>query len=150
MFMSGTSSKIVTVYDDQESFGELFKLAGLTEATPGISQKDTQAMDFSGFWMEKSWENAVSAANSADVIIVSMKDRSNLPVPVKRWMDCWPHFDQTRHTRLVVVFGTDHPDYPKRKALISYFRQVAESHGMDFFCGNDQDSADEPPSFAAN
>ena len=89
---------------------------------------------FAAFWAEKSWRDAVTAVMAADLIIISLSGRGDLPVPVQRWMDTWPLYKRASHTTLVVVFGTEAPEGLRRDVLTAYFQQVAETHGLDFQC----------------
>lgn len=91
-------------------------------------------VNFSEFWMEKSWGHAVTAVTEADVIIVSLSGRTDLPVPVRRWMDTWPNYKQMNHITLVVVFGSEAAEGTAQNVLISYFQEIAKEHGLDFLC----------------
>lgn len=86
--MLKASSKVFIAYEDSDSFSAISKVAVLPEAMPQIPNKEEMdAVNFSGFWAEQSWGNAVMAATTADVIIVSLSGRMDLPVPVRRWME---------------------------------------------------------------
>jgi hypothetical protein len=140
--MTDSISKILTVYEDSESFAEISKCAALPQSvTPAAIQADANSIDFLRFWTEESWKDAVAMAMTADVIIVSLSGRSDLPVPVKRWMECWPRHQRAKHDALVVVVGRGERDCPRQKALVSYFRQIAAAHGLDFFCNRDLEQA---------
>jgi hypothetical protein len=123
--MFRTDAKIFVAYEDAGSFA----------AVSGIGGKEkVDAFSFSGFWNEQSWGNAVTAANQADVIIVSLSGQANLPVPVRRWMENLPDYKHENHNALVVMFGNEAADRTKQNVLISFFQQIAESHGLDFVC----------------
>lgn len=133
--MAGSNSKIVTVYEGSESSIELSRLEGLLESIGCIpAHEGVNNIDFARFWMEESWGAAVTAATTADVIIVFLSGQSDLPVPVQRWVDAWPQFEQAHHHSLVIVFGNERSNPSKQNTLISYFQNAAESHGLDFFC----------------
>ena len=145
--MIGSNAKIVTAYEDSESFAKISKLKGLFESTGCIlTQEETTAIDFSRFWTEQSWGRAVVAATNADLIIVSLSGRTELPLPVQRWMESWPHYERVKHPSLVVVFGSEESNVSKQNALITYFQQIAESHGLDFFCNRTDPQAFVSPS----
>jgi hypothetical protein len=152
--MLKTSSKIFIAYEDSDSLSALAKVAVLPEGMPRIpNQEEMDAINFSGFCAEQSWGNAVTAATTADIIIVSLSGRMDLPVPVRRWMESWPKYEQINHTTLVVVFGAEPTDAAKQNVLISYFQQIAENHGLDFRChcdGAKQFPINPPPSERAD
>jgi hypothetical protein len=133
--MLRADSKIFIAYEDPGSFSAISKFDGFPEVMPKIpNPESSEAIDFSHFWTEESWGNAVTAVTRADVIIVSLSGQSDLPVPVRRWMETWPHYKQAHQTTLLVVFATEINNASKQNVLISYFQQVAEKHGLDFLC----------------
>jgi hypothetical protein len=139
------NSTIFVAYEDSDSLSAVSKCDVFPGAMPPIPAREeteadagtrasARALDFTHFWAEKSWANAVEAVNGADVIVVSLSGRADLPVPVRRWMESWPHYEQASHTTLVVVFGTESTEDSRQNVLISYFQQIAQSHGLDFLC----------------
>jgi len=133
--MNGSNTKIITAYEDSKCFAEIGKCADLLEFTGGIpAPEESNAIDFSRFWTEQTWGTAVMASLTVNLIIVSLSGRADLPMPVQRWMESLPHYEPVNHPALVVVFGGEEACVPKQNALISYFQQIAESHGLDFFC----------------
>jgi hypothetical protein len=153
--MLESNQRIVTAYEDPESFFvEISKLEGLPLAKGCVPTMEEQAnaIDFSQFWTEQSWDRAVTAATTADVIIVSLSGNTDLPIPVQRWMENWPHYERTNHHSLVVVFGSEPSNLAKQNALISYFQHVAASHGLDFYCNQTDQQAlvNQPAHFQAN
>ena len=135
--MRKTDSKIFVAYEDADSFSEISKFDVFPEAmTQTPNQEKMNAVTFSELWAEKPWVNAVSAVTTADIIVVSLSGRSDLPVPVRRWMESWPNYEHTSHPTLVVVFGDDSAN-ESRQNVISYFQQIAVSHGLEFLCNCD-------------
>jgi hypothetical protein len=133
--MLKTDSKIFVAYEDADSFSAIPKFHGFPEAMPQIpNQEEMDTVVFSEFWTEKSWANAVTAVTGADMIIVSLSGRADLPVPVQRWMESWPNYEPASHPTLVVVFGTELTEDSRQNVLISYFQKIAENHGLDFLC----------------
>jgi hypothetical protein len=133
--MFNADSRIFIAYEDAESFSAISKINSLPETMSRISNgEDAATVIFSAFWDEKSWGEAVSAVIKADVIIISLSGRINLPVPVQRWMDTWPHYKRSSHTTLVVLFEAEPTEGLRQSGLISYFQQIAETHGLDFQC----------------
>jgi hypothetical protein len=133
--MFKTDSRIFIAYEDSESFSAISRSDILPGTMP--QQPERERMDsvgFPAFWVEKSWKDAVTAVIAADMIIISLSGRGDLPVPVQRWMDTWPLYKRASHTTLVVFFGTEAPEGSRRDALTTYFQQVAETHGLDFQC----------------
>jgi hypothetical protein len=136
--MLKAESKIFIAYEDSDSFSEISRFDAFPENMPRIPNKEERdTVNFSEFWAEKSWGQAAAAATTADLIIVSLSGRSDLPVPVQRWMESWPNYEQASHTTLVVVFGTEPTDGSRQNVLISYFQQIAKNHGLDFLCNCD-------------
>jgi hypothetical protein len=129
-------SKFFVACEDSDSFSAISKLDVFPEAMPRIPNKE-ETIVFSEFWAEKSWANAVTAVTGANIIIVSLSGHMDLPVPVRRWMETWPNYEQASHTTLVVVFGTEPTDSSRQNVLISYFPKIAENHGLDFLCNCD-------------
>lgn len=147
--MLKADSKIFVAYEDSDSFSAVSRCDVIREDMPQISDKEkTDAVNFSEFWAEKSWGNAVAAATTAGMIIVSLSGHTDLPVPVRRWMESWPNYEQTSHPTLVVVFGTEPTNEERQNVLLSYFQQIAENHGLDFLCNCD--SANSAKNFPAN
>lgn len=133
--MSKAGSKILIAYEDIESFSALSQFEVFPGSMHRISNNEaTDSVSFSQFWMEQSWGNAVKTATGAEIIVVSLSGHMELPVPVKRWMESWPNHEQEEHVTLVVVFGADEKDEPRRDVLISYFQRIAEDHGLVFHC----------------
>jgi hypothetical protein len=129
--MFKTDSRIFIAYEDSESFSAISK----SDILPGPSEREgMDSVGFPAFWAEKSWRDAVTAVIAADMIIISLSGRGDLPVPVQRWMDTWPLYKRASHTTLVVVFATEAPDESRQDALTAYFQQVAETHCLDFQC----------------
>jgi hypothetical protein len=133
--MQKDHAKVFIAYEDSDSFSAISKFGVFPEVMPRTpTREEMETVNFSGFWEELSWGKAVTAATGADIIIVSLSGRMDLPVPVQRWMEGWPNHEEASHTTLVVVFGTEQRDSSKHHVLISYFQQMAENHGMDFLC----------------
>ena len=133
--MNGSNTKIITAYEDSKCFAEIGKCADLLEFTGGIpAPEESNAIDFSRFWTEQTWGTAVTASQTANVIIVSLSGRTDLPMPVQRWIESLPNYEPMNHPALVVVFGGDEANVQKQNDLISFFQQIAESHGLNFFC----------------
>jgi hypothetical protein len=133
--MSKAGSKILIAYEDSESFSALSKFEVFPGSMHRISDNEaTDSVSFSQFWMEQSWGNAVKTATGAEIIVVSLSGHMELPVPVKRWMETWPNYEQEERVTLVVVLGADEKDESKRDVLVSYFQRIAEDHGLDFLC----------------
>jgi hypothetical protein len=133
--MSKIDSKIFIAYEDSGSFSAISELEVLPESMRRISDKESaDSVSFSQFWMEDSWGNAVQTAICANLIIVSLSGQTELPVPVKRWMDTWPKHERKEHITLLVIFGAELKEDSKQNALISYFKQIATEHGLDFRC----------------
>jgi hypothetical protein len=136
MFKAG--SKILIAYEDSDSFSAISRLDVIREDMPQIPKREKMdTVNFSEFWAEKSWGKAVAAATTADMIIVSLSGHMDLPVPVRRWMESWPNYEQASHITLVVVFGTEPADGIRQSVLFSYFQRIAENHGLDFLCNCD-------------
>jgi len=136
--MSSTDSKIFVACEDSNSFSAISKLETFPGAMPQIpSQEEMETVVFSEFWAEKSWGHAVAAVSEAKIIIVSLSGHTDLPVPVRRWMESWPNYEQASHPTLVVVFGAEPTDGSRQNVLISFFQQIAENHGLDFLCNCD-------------
>lgn len=131
--MPKAGSKIFIAYEDSDSFSAISK-SDVVRVDQIPNQEEMNTVVFSEFWMEKSWATAVTAVTSANMIIVSLSGRMDLPVPVRRWMETWPKYEQVNHTTLVVVFGTESTDDAWQNVLISYFKEIAQSHGLDFLC----------------
>ena len=133
--MRKTDSKIFIAYEDADSFSEISKFDVFPEVMPQIPDREKMdAVTFSEFWAEKPWANAVTAVTTANIIIVSLSGRTDLPIPVRRWMESWPNYEQASHPTLVVVFGAAPMDGLKQNVIISYFQQIAQNHGLDFVC----------------
>jgi hypothetical protein len=133
--MLKANSKILIAYEDSDSFSAISKCGVFPEdlpRTPHPEEMDT--VNFSRFWAEQSWDNAVTAATTAHLIIISLSGRMDLPIPVRRWMESWPNYEPVSHATLVVIFGIGPTDGSRQNVLLSYFQQIAENHGMDFRC----------------
>jgi hypothetical protein len=127
--MLNSNSKFIVACEDAASF------AGIPEGMPRIPKKEEMdTVNFSEFWNEQSWGKAVTAATTADIIIVSLSGRMDLPIPVRRWMESWPNYEQLNHPTLIVVIESQEVEDSRQNALISYFQKVAENHGMGFLC----------------
>jgi hypothetical protein len=133
--MLKAGSKIFVAYENSDSFSAISRFDVIHGDMPQIPDKEKmETVNFSEFWAEKSWGNAVAAATTAHMIIVSLSGHMDLPVPVRRWMESWPNYEQASHITLVVVFGADSTDGIRQNDLLSYFQQIAVNHGLDFLC----------------
>ena len=136
--MNKADSKIFIAYEDPDSLSAISKFEVFPGAMAWVPDQEKAAtVNFSEFWVEKSWANAVTAATGAGMIIVSLSGHMDLPVPVRRWMESWPNYEKANRTALVVVFGAEPADAFRQNGLLSYFRQIAENHGLDFVCNCD-------------
>jgi len=127
--MLNSNSKFIVACEGAASF------AGIPQGMPRIPKKEEMdTVDFSEFWNEQSWATAVTAATTADIIIVSVSGRMDLPIPVRRWMESWPNYEQQNHPTLVVVIENEEAEGSKQNILVSYFQKIAEEHGMGFLC----------------
>jgi hypothetical protein len=137
--MSRADSKIFIAYEDSGSFSAISKFESFLGAVSPIPNREkTDVLNFSEFWAEESWARAVTAVTRADMIIVSLSGSMDLPVPVRRWMEAWPNYEQVNHVTLVVVFKDELTDGVRQNVLISYFQEVAKNHGLDFLCPCDR------------
>lgn len=127
--MLSSNSKFIVACEGAAGF------AGIPEGMPRIPNKEEMdTVNFSEFWDAQSWGKAVTAATTADVIIVSLSGRMDLPVPVRRWMESWPNYEQQNHPTLIVVIENEEAEGSKQNVLVSYFQKIAEDHGMGFLC----------------
>jgi hypothetical protein len=134
LFVLKDGSKKFTAHEG-ENLQEITELEHLFEATPRVENEGNRQiidLDFGHFWTEQFWENALIDANNADLIVISLSGGSDLPIPVQRWMEAWPHYQLSDKKRLMVVFTAEEAKCPKRAALIAYFRKVASLHGLEF------------------
>jgi hypothetical protein len=133
--MLKANAKVFIVYEDPDSFAAISGCAVFPENLPQIPRpEEMAAVNFSEFWVEQTWGTAVRAVTGVNTIIFSLSGRMDLPVPVRRWMETWPNFEQTNHTTLIVVFQGEPVDGSKQNVLVSYFQRIAENHGLDFLC----------------
>lgn len=131
--MFKANAKIFIAYEDAGSFAAISQVAVVSENMPQIPHhEEMDAVNFSEFWAEQTWDTAVQAVAGVETIIFSLSGLMDLPVPVRRWVETWPKFERIHHASLVVVFQNEPVDGSKQKALISYFQQIAENHGLDF------------------
>lgn len=131
--MLNSNSKFIVACEGAASFAGI--PAVLPEGMHRIpSKEEMDTVDFSEFWNEQSWAKAVTAATTADIIIVSVSGRMDLPIPVRRWMESWPNYEQQNHPTLVVVIENEETEGSKQNVLVSYFQKIAEDHGMGFLC----------------
>ncbi len=132
--MLKADSKFLVAYEDSDSFSAISRSDAFPQNIPEIPGEKIDTVNFSEFWAEKSWGNAVAAATTANMIIVSLSGHMDLPIPVRRWMESWPNYEQASHITLVVVFGTEPTDGIRQNVLLPYFKRIAENHGLDFLC----------------
>ena len=147
--------KVLTVYEDPETQAKIANLEPLFNSLPRMKDQEqtvSSAIDFSLFWQAQFWGEAVAAAISADIIVVSLSGKTDLPVPVQRWMESWPHYGQPNHPTLVVVFDAMLESDPKQDTLRSYFQKTAELHGLEFMCRRLETpkASSQPAGFQAN
>lgn len=129
--------KILRAHESADLPQDISDLKNLFKDLPIDTNKDVAAVtdvDFSHFWREQSWENAVVAAQGADLIVVTLSGSTELPMPVKRWVENWPYRQPSAPGTLVVVFASKGPKCPKQEALTAFFQQIAGQHGLEFIC----------------
>ncbi|HEV2693915.1 MAG TPA: hypothetical protein VG347_13560, partial [Verrucomicrobiae bacterium] len=131
-YMTFPSCKVFTAFESTQCRAGRAEFDGVL-ARISVQADNTQ-LDFSHFWQEQSWTTAVHAATEADIIVVSLSGRVDLPVPVKRWMETWPQHGRANQAALVVVFESGREELPAQNDLITYCQKLAEQHGLSFFC----------------
>jgi hypothetical protein len=135
--MLNSNSKFIVACENTASFAGI--PAVFPENLPRIpNREEMDTVNFSEFWDERSWGNAVTAATTAHIIIVSLSGRMDLPIPVRRWMESWPNYEPQNHPTLIVVIENEEAEASKQNVLISYFQKIAENHGMGFLCHCDK------------
>jgi len=126
--------KIFTVYEDATALARARKVQEQLEVLcNGEVKVLSVSLSFTLFGREQTWENAVAEAATADVIVISASGVDELPRRVKDWTETWPRREQAGQDALVVVFDPERDSYGQQQRLQSYFRQLAEERGLEFF-----------------
>ena len=74
---------------------------------------------------------AASAARKADVVILSVSGRAELPVTIRAWLDLWLWLLDKEHPALVALFESSASrNIPSIRAYLS---NIARRDGIDFF-----------------
>jgi hypothetical protein len=127
--------KILTVYENQGAFAQARKIERhLATLCKDDMQIISLALHFSVLGDPPTWNHAVVAADNADVIIVAASGMNELPASVFRWIDHWPRRSKSGHAALVITCDPGSEMTIPQYTMSSYFRQVAENRGLDFFC----------------
>jgi hypothetical protein len=84
------------------------------------------------------WEEAVSRAAQADMIIISAEDHTELPVCVRSWIESVMPLIQGGQTVLVVLLEGHEIAEMGSLPPARYLRKLAERHGVDFLCNLDE------------
>jgi alpha-L-fucosidase len=75
--------------------------------------------------------DAATAAKQADLMIVSVSGRTELPGSVRAWLDMWLELLDDEHPALVAFFNT--AASPKMPSIRAYLSTIAERAGIAFF-----------------
>jgi hypothetical protein len=84
------------------------------------------------------WEEAVSRSATADVIIISAEDHTELPACVRSWIESVLPRIQGGQAILVALLEGHQIAGMGSLPPARYLRQLAEHHGVDFLCNLDE------------
>jgi hypothetical protein len=80
-------------------------------------------------------ERCAEVAAEADMIIIAVRSREELPDHVKEWIESWLLRKKNSPTFLVALL--DEPFSDGTSSLADYLRGIAERGNMEFFCNTD-------------
>jgi hypothetical protein len=80
-------------------------------------------------------EQAAREAANADVIILSLHGRNELPIHVRQWLSLWLNYKEARPYALGLLLDPDAACQGAANAVSVYVRTAAEAAGAEFFRG---------------
>jgi len=86
-------------------------------------------------------EQALAASIDADIIVIAAGSQSQLPSWVKDWIENALGQKQGIPAAMVAIFCGRQESPAYSLPPIAYLRQLAELHGMDFFCNLDNQTS---------
>ena len=121
---------VVIAYEDFETGKHAKKTYDfLVENLGGESVFSSQMWKFDVLAVPKLREMAAKDAAGAEIIIVSMHGKSELPPEVKSWIDMWLK-ERTHAIALVALFDSDADE---RTSAREYLSEIAKLAGIEFF-----------------
>ena len=138
--------KIIVAHEDSltgiRAVGLLNKLAAHLENHLGLAGCPLQ-VESNNLWNFECLRDldlraeALSASADADIILISAGSQTQLPAWVKTWIEGVLGRTQRRPSAMVAMFnGRPEPSATSLRPA-AYLRQLAELHGVDFFCNLD-------------
>jgi hypothetical protein len=76
---------------------------------------------------------AAQSAVEADLIVLSLDGRAELPAKIREWFDKWPQLLAARIAVLVALFDKPKRGCPPAASTLSYLHDVAVKHGVRFY-----------------
>ncbi len=101
-------------------------------------------MDNNNFWNFECLqdmdlrEQALTASVDADIILIAAGSQPYLPAWVRTWIESALGKKQGRPSAMVAMFCARQEPPATSLYPIGYLRQLAEQHGVDFFCNLDR------------
>ena len=128
--------KIAGIYQDVESRGWIGDLWDRVADLAGPDAVPITAWSLEELSRAPAFQEAVSAAAVADVLVISIHAGAQLPPALCAWIDSWLPHRQRRDGSLIVLLGVaaGQPEIPLALAK-DYLSAIARGSGLDFqFC----------------
>ena len=130
--------KLFIACEDQAAFSQARKVQSTVEATCCHEFRLSCALwNFALLRHERLRECAIMEAAEAQMIIISLRASTELPLHVRCWIENLPVRTPVGQAALVILLGSEKKTWATQHPHIAYFRQLAESRGLDFFCNQD-------------
>jgi hypothetical protein len=78
-------------------------------------------------------KTAAKAAAQADLVILSMCGKCQLPPEVKNWIERWPSLITDSNPAVAVLVENHQPNCSATTWTLSYLRSVADRYGLSLF-----------------
>ena len=128
--------KIAGVYQDIESRARIGDLWDRVADLAGPDAVPITAWSLEELSRAPAFQEAVSAAAVADVLVISIHAGDQLPPALCAWIDSWLPLRQRHDGSLIILLGVaaGQPEIPLARAK-EYLSAIARGSGLDFqFC----------------
>lgn len=125
---------LVVAYEDSETRNRALHLYD------HLAQQLLDDYDFQCAWWKfehladtRLGQQAADSATSANMIILCLHTRSELPAVVQKWIEDWLPRRDNRKAALVALLGGPEEARESAEPMLTYLRRVARTGHMDFF-----------------
>ena len=125
--------QVLLIYEDLEFVLRAMRLLGSILKSTDIDEAHLSTWQFDHLQSADARRKASARAQSADIVIISLKAGHGLPSQVRSWFDEWIRSRNVHDGALVAIFEPDNGMECRPSGTGSLLQAVAITAGMDYF-----------------